>query len=311
MHSNMTSKLIGASKSLRTVRPCACMWLLSSVGPHVSFQMVGTGESPLADFTFKGAYTSVFTAMPSQLITSGEPLSTAFNFTGIRFLSSVLSNVHLKMRQLHVSLGTTWVQANKRFATLFLLGNNVGHAWNPRYHHVLVNHGWRVVRWELHWMHVTGLIHGWHRGYDTHLRLVVGEGGKERVDVHHCLLRRGWWGERLRWVGVGVSDDVHVAALIEWSVAAVATHWEGLVHHRDRRVLDWSSRGVLLGSTRRGVDELVIRSGRTLVERYGVGRWWRVHLLLQTVVGHFGASILDRRDGTVHVTDVLHWRIAD
>lgn len=123
VHGQVTSELIRAGKSLRTVGPCADMWLLPGVGPHVGFEMIRSWKLSLAHFALEWTNTRVFAAVSSQLVRSRESLSAALVIAHIRFLPCVFPNVHLKMRQLEVTLGTARVEANEWLSLLlrFLL----------------------------------------------------------------------------------------------------------------------------------------------------------------------------------------------
>jgi hypothetical protein len=130
MHGQMAPKFIRASKSLGAVGPSAYMRLFSCVGTHVCFEMIRTRELALTYFALEWTDTSVFPAVSPQLIGTREPLTTAFMFTYVWFLSSVLTNVHLKMREFQVTLGAAWIQTYEWFPLFIIL--SCGH-WSGRW----------------------------------------------------------------------------------------------------------------------------------------------------------------------------------
>lgn len=95
------------------------MGLFSCVSTHVGFEVIGSGEFPLADFALERSNSGMFSAVASQLVGPGEPLSAALVVTHVRFLTCVLPDVHLEVRKLQVPLGATRVQTHK-WLPLFL-----------------------------------------------------------------------------------------------------------------------------------------------------------------------------------------------
>lgn len=115
VHGQVTSKFVRAGKTFWTVGPGANMWLLSCVSAHVCLEVIWTRKFSLANFTLEWANTSMLATVTSELIRARESLAAAFMFTDIWFLSSVLPDVHLKMREFQVTFSTTWVETDKRF----------------------------------------------------------------------------------------------------------------------------------------------------------------------------------------------------
>lgn len=64
---------------------------------HVKSEMVGTGEAPLADFTFERLGSSVFSYMPSELIGSSKAPLAVLEMTFVWFLTCVNSLVSFQM----------------------------------------------------------------------------------------------------------------------------------------------------------------------------------------------------------------------
>ena len=98
------------------------MWLLSRVGPHVCLEVIRPREFTLTDFTLERSDTSVFSAVPSQLVGPRKPLSAALVVADVRFLTSVLPDVHLEMRELQVAFGAAGVEADERLSLFFGFG---------------------------------------------------------------------------------------------------------------------------------------------------------------------------------------------
>ena len=121
VHGEVATELVRPCESLGAVGPGACMGLLSSVGSHVRFEVIGTGEFPLADVTLEGPYSGVLPAVPPQLIRARESLATPLMVADVRLFSGVLPDVHLQVRELQVPLSTARVEADKRLSLLLCL----------------------------------------------------------------------------------------------------------------------------------------------------------------------------------------------
>ena len=121
VHGKVSPQFVRSCESLWAVWPRADVGLLTGVSTHVGFEMVRSGELPLADFALEWPDARVFTAVSSQLVRSREPLATPFVVADIGLLSSVLSDVHLEMREFQVALGAAGVETHERFPLLFRL----------------------------------------------------------------------------------------------------------------------------------------------------------------------------------------------
>ena len=238
------------------------MGLFSSVCSHVGLEVVGAREFSLANITFKGTHASVLAGVTPQLVRATEALSASFNLAGIRLLSSVLADVHLQVGQLHVSLGASWVEADKGLAALLMqlsflcceildgrhhgwhhCGLEVG-GWRGEERHLpIVQRSWKIVE-----------SHLWYRGVTT------GWWKSVHVARHHGFFGRGWWRERP--VVHAVCDN---ANLITVGVAGSEFR------------LYWR---VLLRGSRWGVGKFIVGSGWAVVDG-GVGRR-RMDFLLHT-----------------------------
>ena len=118
VHGKMSPELVRSCESLRAVWPGARVWLLSRVGPHVGLEVIGSRELPLANLALEGTDASVFPAVATQLVGSREPLPAPLVVTDVRFLSGVLPDVHLQVRELQVALGAPRVETHEGFALL-------------------------------------------------------------------------------------------------------------------------------------------------------------------------------------------------
>ena len=115
----MSPQFVRSCESLWAVGPGADVGLFSGVGAHVGFEVIGSREFPFADFTLEGPDAGVLAAVSSQLIGSREPLSATVVIANVRLLAGVLSDVHLEVRQLEVSLGAARVETDEWLSLLF------------------------------------------------------------------------------------------------------------------------------------------------------------------------------------------------
>ena len=95
VHRQVAAEFVRASESLWAVGPGAHMRFYSGVCAHVRFEVVGSGELPFANLALEGADTGVLSAVSSELVRSGESLSTSFVVADVWFLTCMLSDVHL------------------------------------------------------------------------------------------------------------------------------------------------------------------------------------------------------------------------
>jgi hypothetical protein len=80
--------------------------------------MVASGKLSFADITGKWFDPSVLSIVSSELVTAGEAFTAARVVTRIGLFTCVLSDMHLKVRQLKVSLVTVWMLAGERLQTV-------------------------------------------------------------------------------------------------------------------------------------------------------------------------------------------------
>ena len=122
MHRQMPAELVRSCESLGAVGPGAHVRLLPGVGTHVGFEVIRSGELPVAHFAGEGSHTGVLAAVASELVRAGESLSAALVIADVGLLAGVFPNVHLQVGQLQVPLGAAGVETDKRLALLLGFG---------------------------------------------------------------------------------------------------------------------------------------------------------------------------------------------
>lgn len=70
VHSQMSPQFVRSCESLWAVGPCADVGLLSSVGAHVGFEVIRSGEFSLADLALEWPDACVLAAVSSELVRS-------------------------------------------------------------------------------------------------------------------------------------------------------------------------------------------------------------------------------------------------
>ena len=68
VHGKVPTQFVRSGKSLGAVRPGTRVGLLPGVRAHVSLQVVGTRELPLADVALEGAHSGVLAAVSTKLV---------------------------------------------------------------------------------------------------------------------------------------------------------------------------------------------------------------------------------------------------
>jgi hypothetical protein len=68
VHSQVTSEFVGSCESLWAVGPSADMWFFTGVCSHVGFEVIRSGELPLADLALERSHPCVLSAVSSQLV---------------------------------------------------------------------------------------------------------------------------------------------------------------------------------------------------------------------------------------------------
>ena len=124
VHGQVASKFVGSCESLRTVGPGARVWLLSCVRAHVCLEVIGSRELSLAYVALERTDASVFTAVSTKLVRSRESFAATLMVADIRFLPSVLTDVHLQVGKLQIAFGAAGIEAHKRLSLLLRFGHN-------------------------------------------------------------------------------------------------------------------------------------------------------------------------------------------
>lgn len=300
----MSAKLIWSCKSFGTVGPCAYMGLFPSVGTHVGFEMVTSGEPSFADLTLEWPDSCVLSGVSSQLVWPWKSLSTSFMVTNIWFLTSVLPDVHLQMWQFHVPLGAAWVQANKWLATfLFAIGR-------AHWLHLGYNEGWVSRHSHLYGggsLILVGISRNTSIGkvFD---RVCLGI-WRHRWDMlysrYHVVLRREGKNTSITSWGQWQTVIICRGQGRQWLIWQVGQWWKtsftdrrkvGLTHEyfRYRRVLVIRSK-------------VLLRSCRWRVAKFTITHWWTG---ISSWVGWRWQLLVLQRDGSVDAkefwTNIIH-----
>ena len=324
VHGKMSPQFVRSCESFWAIGPRADVGLFSGVSAHVGFEMIRSGEFPLADFALEGPDACVLTAMSSQLIGSREPFPAPVVIADVRLFPGVLSDVHLKVRELQVTLGATRVETDKWFSLLFCLGVHLWLTWG---HHVSglvpylgndegrvsrhshLNRSGALVHVSIGWDAIAGIGDDLQRESNLLLLLMaswvvlwhtVGE-GENWISVstgHHHVLGHG---EMLEWLSGGSTDsdtghggadgrgEIWKLSVLMWLLSCWVDQVLGcwLRLHAKRRVL-WS------------VDRRVVRA-QFVIGHWGtgvrgvVGRRGKFLVFQVTNIGHgdeIWASIL-------------------
>lgn len=221
---------------------------------HVGFEVIRSGELSLTDLALEWPDARVLAAVSSELVRSGESLSTPLVVADVWLFTSVLPDVHLEVRQLEIALGAAGVETHKWFSLLLCLGRS--HLWWLTSDHLsvlLVPHLWNDESWVSRHGHLDGSSAFIHVSIGRDASRGVCDELKRKSNVLLLLALWRWWplwncskmmvvgvGEGKHWISRSSSHD-HV--LGHWGHRVVLQWYSGVDRNPDTRYWSSSRRG--------------------------------------------------------------------